>query len=277
LIGQDELLVCPDDEKLIQHFALAIIYFATNGDNWLQCSANPLATDACGMEEPFKIGASRFLSGENECQWAGISCDLQLCVDEIEFGTLPFRSIQPLENEHLTDMLLFTELNNLVGTIPTEIALLTGLKIWGMERGGLTGQIPTEVGLLQELIFIDLDYNQLTGSLSSEILSLGKLTQFDINDNRLTGSIEGIGGFPFLTFLQLHNNFFTGTVPEAVGTYANLSTFTLHETAISGTMPDSVCRLVASANLGGNLTSLIADCGGLDPDIVCDCCTSCRV
>jgi Leucine-rich repeat (LRR) protein len=164
-----------------------------------------------------------------------------------------------------------------VGTIPTEIALLTGLKIWGMERGGLTGPIPTEVGLLQELIFIDLDFNQLTGSLSSEILSLRKLTQFDLNDNRLTGSIEGIGGFPFMTFLQIHNNFFTGTVPQAVGTYANLTTFTLHETAVSGTMPDSVCRLLPSANLGGNLTSLIADCGGLDPDIVCDCCTSCRV
>jgi hypothetical protein len=96
LIGQDELLVCPDDEKLIQRFALAVIYFATNGDNWFQCSANPLATDACGMEDPFKTGASRFLSGENECQWAGISCDSQLCVDEIEFGTLPFHSIQPL-------------------------------------------------------------------------------------------------------------------------------------------------------------------------------------
>lgn len=104
LIGEDELLVCPDDEKLIQRFALAVIYFATNGDSWLQCSANPLATDACGMEDPFKPGASRFLSAENECQWAGISCDSQLCVEEIEFGTSPLGSFRPLMiNEHLTD------------------------------------------------------------------------------------------------------------------------------------------------------------------------------
>jgi hypothetical protein len=36
LIGEDELLVCPDDEKLIQRFALAVIYFATNRHGWLQ-------------------------------------------------------------------------------------------------------------------------------------------------------------------------------------------------------------------------------------------------
>jgi hypothetical protein len=88
LIGEDELLVCPDDEKLIQRFALAVIYFATNGDAWLQCSANPLATDFCGLEDPF-IGASRFLSAENECEWAGITCDAQLCVTEVEFGAFP--------------------------------------------------------------------------------------------------------------------------------------------------------------------------------------------
>jgi hypothetical protein len=94
LIGQDELLVCPDDKKLIQRFALAVIYFATNGDDWLQCSANPMATDACGSEDPF-IGASRFLSGENECEWAGISCDLQLCVTDVEFGTSHSSSFNP--------------------------------------------------------------------------------------------------------------------------------------------------------------------------------------
>lgn len=43
-----------------------------------------------------------------------------------------------------------------VGTIPTEIGLLSDLAIWGMERGGLTGSIPTQVGNLTNLIFIDL-------------------------------------------------------------------------------------------------------------------------
>jgi len=50
--------------------------------------------------------------------------------------------------------------------------------------------------------------------------------------------------------------------------------FTLHATQISGEMPNSVCGLLETE--GGFLTSLIADCEGNAPDIVCDCCTDCR-
>jgi hypothetical protein len=165
-----------------------------------------------------------------------------------------------------------------VGTIPTEIALLKELSVWGMERGGLQGKIPTEIGVLTKLVFLDLDYNKLTGSLSSELLSLSSLTQLDINDNKMTGSIDGIGFFPNMTFLQLHNNSFTGTVPQAVGTaYSNLGAFTLHESQTKGVMPKSVCDLLRTRDLGGVLDSLIADCGELNPEIQCDCCTDCRL
>ena len=145
-----------------------------------------------------------------------------------------------------------------------------------MERGNLVSTIPTEVGLLTNLIFLDLDFNALTGSLTSELLSLSSLTQLDLNNNQLTGSINGIGVFPEMEFLQLHDNFFTGTVPVGVGSFTNLAAFTLHETAISGTMPSQVCDLLTSENDGGVLGSLIADCRGPNRDIVCDCCTDCR-
>ena len=145
-----------------------------------------------------------------------------------------------------------------------------------MERGKLTSTIPTEIAKLTNLIFLDFDFNELTGTLTSELLSLSSLTQLDLNDNQLSGSINGIGVFPNMTFLQLHGNAFTGTVPEAVGTFTKLGAFTLHESNISGTMPTSVCNLRASANLGGILTSLIADCSEPNPNVICDCCTDCR-
>ena len=116
ILQNDEAVICPDDPKFLQRWVLAVIYFSTNGDEWIQCSANPAATDACGTIVPH-LGATRFLSGGTECSWAGISC-LQGCVTEIEF-----------------------EENNLVGTIPTEIGLLSDLAVWGMERGGLTSAI----------------------------------------------------------------------------------------------------------------------------------------
>jgi hypothetical protein len=255
LLAQDERKVCPDDPKILQRWALAVVYFSTGGDDWLQCSGSPSATDACGSVAPF-LGKERFLSTSNECEWAGISC-ITGCVTEVEF-----------------------EKNNLAGTIPTEIALLNDLAIWGMEQGNLTSTIPTEIGLMTNLIFLDFDFNALTGSLTSELLSLSSLTQLDLNNNQLTGSIDGIGVFPDMEFLQLHDNFFTGTVPEAVGSFSNLAAFTLHETDIGGVMPPSVCDLLITEGRGGVLGSLIADCSQrdnfTDPDIECDCCTDCR-
>lgn len=252
LLEQDTFQICPDNDKLVQRWALAVIYFSTGGDSWLQCSANPAAVDSCGTESPFSSNQERFLSSANECTWAGISC-IDGCVTEIEF-----------------------EENNLAGTIPTEIGLLHDLIIWGMERGTLTSTIPTEVGQLTNLIFIDLDFNQLTGTLTPELLSLSSLTQLDLNNNQLSGPIDGIDGFPNMEFLQLHDNLFSGTVPDTVGTYSNLSAFTLHETFIGGSMPPSVCDLLVSENNGGVLTSLIADCSLPQPDIQCTCCTDCR-
>jgi hypothetical protein len=166
-----------------------------------------------------------------------------------------------------------SELNNLVGTIPTELGLLENLELLGLERGGLHGTIPTQLGALSNLYFLDMDFNELTGSLPSELFALSLLEQLDLNDNRLTGSIDGIGVFPKMAFMQLHGNAFTGTVPAAVGSYSDLGTFTLHRSQISGTMPNAVCQLVSN----GVLDSLIADCLGSNSFIVCPCCTDCRL
>lgn len=77
-----------------------------------------------------------------------------------------------------------------------------------------------------------------------------------------------------MEFLQLHDNGFTGTVPIEVGNFTNLAAFTLHETDISGVMPAEVCDLF---NPPGILTTVIADCAGPAPDIICSCCTDCRL
>jgi Leucine-rich repeat (LRR) protein len=158
------------------------------------------------------------------------------------------------------------------------MGLLTDLLIWGMERGTLAGTIPTEIGFLSNLIFLDLDFNRLTGTLSSELYSLKNLTQLDLNDNLLSGNIDGLGGFPFMEFLQIHRNInLTGTIPLGIGTYTDLTAFTLHATSIVGTMPSSVCDLLITNDAGnGVLSSLIANCAGTNALVECECCTDCR-
>jgi hypothetical protein len=154
------------------------MYFSTGGGGWFQCSAD--GSDLCGLTAPF-VGQRRFLSIFNECEWAGIACNMDGCVTEVEF-----------------------EENNLIGTIPTEMGLLTNLVVWGMERGALSSTIPTQIGSLTNLTFLDLDFNVLTGSIPSELYLLTGLTQLDLNNNQFTGNVDQMGVLLDLEFLQLH-------------------------------------------------------------------------
>uniref|UniRef100_A0A7S1GJ93 Disease resistance R13L4/SHOC-2-like LRR domain-containing protein n=1 Tax=Cyclophora tenuis TaxID=216820 RepID=A0A7S1GJ93_CYCTE len=243
ILSQD--LICPDYPMLVQRFALVVLYYSTNGDSWRQCSNNPSAMDRCGEEKPF-MGATRFLTtSSSECDWAGITCD----------GSV-------------VTTLLF-ERNNLGGSIPTEIGLLTGLREIGMEQGRLSGSIPSELGRLSQLYFIDLDYNELVGSLPSELWSLTLLQQLDLNNNRLSGTLSTeIGSLTKLQFLQLNSNPMVGTIPSQMGLLTDLKAFTLHDASFSGSMPTEICAV-------SSLQLLVADCYDPETDIVCLCCNNC--
>jgi len=100
ILNEDDAGICPDDPKIIQRWALAVMYFSTGGNNWTECFAGD---ENCTNSLIYR-GEDAFLSPSDECEWAGIACDVEGCVTEIEF-----------------------EDNNFVGTIPTELGLLKEL------------------------------------------------------------------------------------------------------------------------------------------------------
>jgi hypothetical protein len=87
LIEEDEMAICPDDVGcgVVQRWTMATFYYSTGGDLWFECSHNTTATDNCGVDYPFS-GEDRFMSKANECFWAGIKCNANFCVTQIEFG-----------------------------------------------------------------------------------------------------------------------------------------------------------------------------------------------
>lgn len=72
----------------------------------------------------------------------------------------------------------------LVGSIPSEIGLLTNLQRVWLYRNDLTGTVPTEVGQLQSLQFLYLHKTMLTGTMPTQVC-----------ENRMTqgGSIHSLG------------------------------------------------------------------------------------
>ena len=82
LISEDEEVRCPDDNKLVHRYVMALFYFSTNGDDWTRCNQGD---STCGSVAPF-LGQDNYLSGSHECNWAGLTCDAEQCITYIEFG-----------------------------------------------------------------------------------------------------------------------------------------------------------------------------------------------
>jgi len=237
IIYDDQISLCPGDDKLVQRYALTVIYFALGGDFWMDCGR------FSSMCEGVK-----FLSEDSECAWDGILCDDDGFVKEI----------------HLDE-------KGMAGTIPDEITHLTNLMAIDMDDNDIYGSIPATIGSLKKLRVLDFDKNVMTGSIPESLYELKTLEVLDINNNRFDGSISTkIGNLHKLEFFQLHNNFFDQTIPSSFGRLKKIEILTFNGNGFNGEIPKEVCDLKKS----GELKQLWADCGNPEK-IICACCNRC--
>ena len=215
------------EQQLIQRFVMATFFFSTNGIDWSNNEG--------------------WLSTENECQW---------------FQTKSY-------DEHCDSSgnLLRLELNgnNLSGSIPSELALLSnslnGLDLAKNTRSDdrsnafLTGPLPSEMGLLTSLVYMSLGNQQLTGTLPNEIGQLSLLNVLDLTRNNFEGPlVASIGNLKRLYNLYLGFNYLTGAIPSGVGEMKFLVNLDLQENFFSSSLPNEFENLsyLQSLSLGGN-------------------------
>jgi hypothetical protein len=104
---------------------------------------------------------------------------------------------------------------NFMGTVPTEIGLMTSLTELNLENNNLEGTMPTEIGNLKNLEILVFGNNEMTGSIPSQIASLLNLTTLIINNNNFEGKLSSnIGSLTKLTYLDIQNNGLTGEIPQ---------------------------------------------------------------
>ena len=83
-----------------------------------------------------------------------------------------------------------------------------------MADNDLEGTIPPELGILTDLRTLDLNGNDLTGNIPQELANLPNLETLDLGNNQLTGEIPSSIGSPWsLRNINLEGNPFTGCVP----------------------------------------------------------------
>jgi len=274
IINNDPLQVNPCTfANLEERYALAVFYFALNGDTWRNNSG--------------WLGGSSVCSG-----WFGVGCnangqvtnlllprnnllgEIPPEISQLEglrffqisessvFGTLP-TEIGSLQNlvgvdfgsNELEGQLFFDDFfrlrslqflrapkNNFTGTIPGDgITSFPNLVEFIITANSFKGTIPTQIGQLKNLNFFMADNNTLTGPIPSQFGSLTSFRRLDVENNLLTGPIPNeLFGMSTLEKLILSNNSLSGTIPSLVGELNSLSDLWVSHNDLTGEIPTEI-------------------------------------
>jgi hypothetical protein len=149
-------------------------------------------------------------------------------------GTMPseLRKLTNLDRLVLGD-------NSLSGTIPRDVANLPRLQELNLSFNNLTGQVPSgSYGALREFA---VDGNQLTGSFPTSVFG-NQLRVLTLHDNRFTGTLpnNAWSSAGSITTLDISDNNFRGTIPNSLGSLFQLETLIAQNAGLSGTLPDDL-------------------------------------
>ena len=141
----------------------------------------------------------------------------------------------------------------------------------------ISGSIPDVFSEYKRLDFFDISNALLTGPIPETLFDIPSLRLVYMSNNTLNGTIPAtFSKPPLLRDLYLNGNKLSGTVPSIEpGQLPDFNEFLFHFNNITGTIPAALCDLRTN---NGNLDDLFADCGGLNPEIVCEfptCCNRC--
>lgn len=264
------------DERLLQRFAMASLYYATKGEYWLR-NQDWLSYDVheCkwaqkkqhGLYEiPETMTGELYKDYDNKtmCNQDGMMEHLWLWNNRL-VGTLPqafylltnlhsisfdrnmgLRGTLASELGHLTQLeclALYT--TELTGSIPSTVGQLSNLSFFWAMANYLTGQIPTEFGNLHaSLQYLLIDSNQLTGTLPSELGRLSQLEWFWGWNQNVGGTFPTtLGGLTSLTSFAWDGNAFSGLIPSEFGLMEKIDTLHLGETDLNGTIPSELFQV----------------------------------
>ncbi len=158
------------------------------------------------------INSKGWGTNSSHCYWKGIVCNKNEGVRYINLAN-----------------------NNLVGTIPEELALLEQLERLDLSSNDLRGTIPDALWSLANLTELSLGHNKnLGGTISTAIGRATKLHSLSLWSCTIQGTLPlALEQLPSLETLDLSNNSLSGTIPAL-----NMSIILLAYNQFSGTIPD---------------------------------------
>ncbi|KAL7487586.1 hypothetical protein ACHAW6_013176 [Cyclotella cf. meneghiniana] len=228
----DPLALDPNDAtastQLIQRYALAVLYYATEGAAWNH--------------------RIYWLTGQHECGWQFVVCaEIQ---DRANLTT-SINATSKAIGEEADDVFL--------SAVDADLGMGTGRIVTGLQLYGnnLRGTLPIElITTLKYLEVLDLGNNMLHGSLAN-YRQLTYLRHLYLNSNNITGTIpQGmVSGLIHLKTLAIGNNQLSGTIPvKLFDDLISLERLNLEGNRLTGNLPDIFDRgILQDVRLGDNL------------------------
>lgn len=184
--------VLATNQSKLQRYALATLYYSTNGDGWTKPEEFGCRDGVeCGDENEDDTGLQwPWLTLDHECTWGGVSCNFDDSISSIWLPRIHMSGPIPTEISLLSTLAsLFLGLNQLSSSIPSELGLLTKLHTLHLLDNHLAGVIPNELGRLTRLVELSLAQNKISGTIPTEFGLLTSIETMDLKDNLLNGDI----------------------------------------------------------------------------------------
>ena len=295
----DPLQLTANHAQFEQRYLAAYLYFATTlTQPWAYCNPpNATSSSSCAYQgirhgHPVERLAHRWLSAETECVWAGLHCNAQGVIHQIEISTCLSSNTNThhpslfclallQKSPHIISaffvrphaMCLFVAHANMTGTFPEGILHLSMLESLSLEGNELIGPLPTQaLTELQNLVELHLADNQFMGPIPQEWYhrnNTSKLEIMDLAANRITGSISSeIQNLSNLVRLKLADNLLKGPIPTELGQLERLYGIYLGRNLLTGTIPTELGRLRALEYLFVNENDLSGSIPTQAPEIL---------
>mmetsp|Transcript_3698 Transcript_3698/g.5398 ORF Transcript_3698/g.5398 Transcript_3698/m.5398 type:complete len:638 (-) Transcript_3698:1220-3133(-) len=233
-----------NEKALTQRYILTLLFFETNEFNtWDVCADLNTNDDVDECENVEEDDTRRFLSQTSECDWYGITCDVDGSIVSIDLSDNGLRNTIPPEIGQLSSLQhLILHKNRLSSTLPTTIGLLANLEILNLNNNRIEGPMPTEIGSMTKLQILNVRKNDMDGPMSPEMFTSSNLEYLDLSGNDFVGPLptEMFTSTINLVFVDLTGNPIGGSIPTELKYLTQLASLEMGSADLTGTLPGEI-------------------------------------